>query len=70
MQVHRYRGRVAIAIGTGATVYLTPREARKLGKALADTARDVGKRPKWSEQPHSSTVAIVASDPTYSNTEA
>lgn len=63
MQVHRHRGRVAVYIGTGATVYLFPKEAAKLARALNKTARDVEKFPNWTDQPHASTVEIDAADP-------
>ena len=38
-QVHRFHDCVAIYIGTGETVYLTPKEARQLARAINKTAR-------------------------------
>lgn len=38
-QVHRFRDRVAIYTGTGATVYLTPKDARRLARAINTCAR-------------------------------
>ena len=39
-QVHRFHDNVAVYIGTGETVYLSPHQARELGQALIDTAND------------------------------
>ena len=41
LQVHRFGDKVAIYIGTGATVYLTADEALQLGRQLMDCACDV-----------------------------
>lgn len=38
-QVHRFRDAVALYIGTGETVYLTPREARQLTRAINRVAK-------------------------------
>lgn len=38
-QVHRFRDKVAIYIGTGATVYLDPKDARQISKAINKVAR-------------------------------
>ena len=40
-QVHRFRDRVAVYIGTGETVYMTPEDARKLARALTKTAKSI-----------------------------
>ena len=40
LQVHRFGDKVAIYIGTGATVYLTTDEALQLGRQLMDCACD------------------------------
>lgn len=42
-QIHRFRDKVAIAIflANGATVYLTPKEAKAIAKALNAGARDI-----------------------------
>ena len=42
-QVHRFRDTVAVYIGKGETVYMTPHQARELGQALIDTADDIDK---------------------------
>jgi len=39
--VHRFRDHVAMDVGTGETVYLTPKQARKLARALYVATRDV-----------------------------
>lgn len=41
-QIHRFHDMVALYIGTGATVYLSPSVARKVAKALNGCAKDVG----------------------------
>lgn len=38
-QVHRFRDYVAVYIGTGETVYLEPKQARALAKAINKAAR-------------------------------
>lgn len=38
-QVHRFRDLVALSLGTGETVYLEPRDVRKLTRALNRTAK-------------------------------
>ena len=38
-QVHRFRDSVAVHLGTGETVYLTPREARQFTRAINKVAR-------------------------------
>ena len=38
-QVHRFRDRVAVFVGDGETVYLSPKNARKLARALNAAAR-------------------------------
>lgn len=43
-QVHRFRDRVAASLGTGETVYMDPKTARKLARALNAAARDVDAR--------------------------
>ncbi len=40
-QVHRFRDCVALYIGTGETVYLSPKDARKLSRAVNKAARSV-----------------------------
>ena len=39
-QVHRFKDKVAIYVGTGETVYLHPKEAYALGETLKQYARD------------------------------
>lgn len=41
IQVHRFYDRVAVYVGRGETVYLTPVEARKMAKALNAHAKSV-----------------------------
>ena len=38
-QCHRFRDEVALYIGTGATVYLKPADARKLARAINRAAK-------------------------------
>jgi len=38
-QVHRFRDKVAVYVGGGETVYLNPKNARKLARALNAAAR-------------------------------
>lgn len=38
-QVHRFRDFVAVYVGTGETVYLTPCDARKLSRAINRAAK-------------------------------
>lgn len=40
-QVHRFREKVAIYLANGATVYLSPKEAKAIAKALNGAARDI-----------------------------
>lgn len=44
-QIHRFRDAVAVCLGNGATLYLSPRDAARLAKALNTVARDVKARP-------------------------
>lgn len=41
MQVPRFGDHVAASLGNGSTVYLTPKEARALARALNRTAREI-----------------------------
>ena len=38
-QIHRFRDAVAIYIGTGETVYLSPKDARKLARSINRAAK-------------------------------
>jgi hypothetical protein len=38
---HRFGERIAVFVGTGETVYLTPESARVLSRALNKTAREI-----------------------------
>ena len=38
--VHRFRDYVAVHVGTGETVYMTPKQVRSLARALYAAARD------------------------------
>lgn len=40
-QIHRFREKVAIYLANGATVYLSPKEAKAIAKALNGAARDI-----------------------------
>lgn len=40
-QVHRFHDCVAVYVGTGETVYLAPKDARKLSRAINKAARSV-----------------------------
>lgn len=61
-QIHRFREKVAIALpGKGGTVYLTPKEARAIARALNGCARDIGAR-RFTESQFS-TVAVEVSAP-------
>lgn len=40
-QIHRFRDRVAVHIGTGDTVYMTHADARKMARALNLFAKSV-----------------------------
>jgi len=40
-RVHRFRDKVAIHVGDGQTVYLSPDVAKELGEALIECAEDV-----------------------------
>lgn len=55
--VHRFRDKVAVYIGTGPTVYVTPKEAAKLARALTGCARDIRARSFVSS--HFGTVSIT-----------
>ena len=48
-QIHRYGDKVAIYIGTGQTVYLTPKEAKAIAKVLNAGARNIREEPKFSQ---------------------
>lgn len=43
-QVHRFRDSVAVYLGKGETVYLTPATAHKIAKAMNACARDIKAR--------------------------
>lgn len=45
IQVHRFRDHVATYVGTGETVYLTPKQARAFARALNAACRDVDTTP-------------------------
>ena len=47
-QIHRFRDAVAVYVGTGETVYLTPDQAKIIGGFLRDCAEDC-ERHKFSE---------------------
>lgn len=43
-QVHRFHGKVAIYVGNGDTVYLSPDDAEIIAQALDDCAHDCRER--------------------------
>lgn len=49
-QVHRFRECVTIWLGTGETVYLSAKDARKLSGAINKTARDIEARSFGNSQ--------------------
>lgn len=49
-QVHRFGDAVAVNIGTGSTVYLTPADARKVSHAINKVVRSV-EREKFAYSP-------------------
>lgn len=40
-QIHRFREKVAVYLANGETVYLSPKEAKAIAKALNGAARDI-----------------------------
>lgn len=44
-QVHRFRDMVAVYIGTGETVYLSPKEARQMTRAINRVAKSCDQEP-------------------------
>lgn len=62
-QVHRFRDSVAIHVGNGETVYLTPAMARILSRALLKAAQSV-KREKFTDSPSGLTVSVDIGDQT------
>ena len=58
--IHRFRDKVAISLpDKGPTVYLTPKEARQIAKALNTCARDV-KNLSFSASEFTSTSVDVS----------
>lgn len=39
VQIHRFRGSVAVYVGRGETAYLSPKDAKTLAKALTRAAK-------------------------------
>ena len=48
-QVHRFRHAVAAYLGKGETTYLSPKDARKLARALIACARDCEREELFSK---------------------
>ena len=48
-QVHRFHDKVAAYLGNGATVYMTPADARWLARSLSAAARDIKERPSYGD---------------------
>ena len=44
-QIHRFRESVAVHVGKGETVYFSPKDARKLARALNAAARSCDREP-------------------------
>lgn len=59
MQVHRFRDRVAVSIGTGETVYLTTGDAGELAAAINRTKREIAKGVSFQD----SKVGTFSKDP-------
>lgn len=57
-QVHRYGDSVAVYIGTGPGVYMHPKDARRLARALVNAAKSVKNEPNYS----TSTFSTVGFD--------
>ena len=55
VQVHRFRSAVALAAGKGETIYLTPKDARRIARALNAAARSCDREPF-----HESTVGTFS----------
>ena len=45
--VHRFRDKVAVSVGEGETVYLTPAQAMHMSKAISDCAIDTFWHPDF-----------------------
>jgi hypothetical protein len=42
-QIHRFGNKIALSLGTGETFYLSPFDAKRIAKFLAEYAKDVEK---------------------------
>ena len=51
MATHRFHDSIAIYIGTGETVYLTAKDARKLARAINKTVRSI-ERESYLDSPN------------------
>lgn len=60
-QVHRFRDAVAAYVGNGETVYMTPKEARSMARALISVARSV-ERESFVDSSGNTTPLIFAGD--------
>lgn len=59
--IHRFRDKVAVSLPSkGSTVYLTPKEAQQIAKALNTCARDVKARSFTASEFSSTSVDISA----------
>lgn len=56
--VHRFRDYVAAHVGTGETVYMTPKQARTLARALHAAARDAENVPFAQSRLGNKTIEI------------
>lgn len=57
-QVHRFRDSVAAWLGTGETVYMSPREARQLARALNKVARSVDRESFINSSGNTTSIEI------------
>ena len=64
-QIHRFGDRIACYVGTGATVYLTQAQARKLARGLNGCARNIKEQPRFSQSEFITVHVDDVSDSTY-----
>lgn len=57
-QVHRFREKVAVYLANGSTVYLTPKEAKAIAKAMNACTRDIKANSFTDSQFHTTTIPL------------
>lgn len=57
-QIHRFREKVAIYLANGSTVYLSPKEAKEIAKALNACTRDIKANSFANSQFHTTHVTL------------